>query len=91
MQDRLRRVHVHHDRTVRLLERRLEVLADASERSLSGPRPLERQVLGVEAATRHAVELNLLSPDEAGAIWAAVASRHPSVRWCQAGYAGFPG
>lgn len=75
----------HHDRTIRLLECRLEALAGASERSLSGPRPLDRQVLAVEAATRHAVRLDLLSPEEAGEIWAAVARRHPLVRWCQAG------
>ncbi len=75
----------HHDRTIRLLECRLEALAGASERLLSGPRPLDRQVLAVEAATRHAVKLELLSPEEAGEIWAAVARRHPLVRWCQAG------
>jgi hypothetical protein len=88
MRDRLRHVHPRHDRTARLLERRLEVLADTSERCLSGPRPLEAQVLAVEAATRHAVDLDLLSREEAGAIWAAVARRHPSVRWCQAGCPG---
>ena len=75
----------HHHRTIRLLESRLEALAGASERSLCGPRPLDRRVLAVEAATRHAVELQLLSREEAGAIWAAVARRHPLVRWCQAG------
>jgi hypothetical protein len=75
----------HHDRTLRLLECRLEVLAGASERSLSGPRALERQVLAVEAATRHAIDLELLSREEADEIWAAVARRHPLVRWCQGG------
>ncbi|MDQ3995346.1 MAG: hypothetical protein M3265_11190 [Actinomycetota bacterium] len=75
----------HHDRTLRLLECRLEVLAGASERSLSGRRPLDRQVLAVEAATRHAIDLELLSREEADEIWAAVARRHPLVRWCQGG------
>lgn len=78
----------HHDRTVRLLELRLEALADVSERSLSGARPLDRRVLAAEAATRHAVELELLSREEAGRIWAAVARRHPGVRWCQSGCPG---
>ena len=81
-------MHRHHDRTVRLLETRLEILADISERSLSGPRALECQILALEAATRHAVELELLSQEEAGAIWTAVARRHPSVRWCQTGCPG---
>jgi hypothetical protein len=75
----------HHDRTLRLLECRLEVLAGASGRSLSGRRPLDRQVLAVEAATRHAIDLELLSREEADEIWAAVARRHPLVRWCQGG------
>lgn len=77
--------HPHHDRTIRLLESRLEALAGASERSLCGPRSLDPRVLGVEAATRHAVELELMSREEAGEIWATVARRHPLVRWCQAG------
>jgi hypothetical protein len=75
----------HHDRTVRLLEARLEALAAVTERSLSGPRPVAAQILALEAATRHAVQLRVLSSDEAGAIWASVAERHPSVGWCQAG------
>ncbi|HEX2110303.1 MAG TPA: hypothetical protein VHF67_02005 [Gaiellaceae bacterium] len=75
----------HHDRTMRLLEARLEALAAVTERSLSGPRPVLAHVLALEAATRHAVQLRVLSRDEAGAIWASVAERHPSVGWCQAG------
>jgi len=71
-------------RTARLLEARLEALAVASERSLEGERPFDRQILGVEAATRHAVALELLSPEQAGAIWAGVARRHPDARWCHA-------
>jgi hypothetical protein len=71
-------------RTARLLEARLEALALASEHSLEGERPFDRQILGVEAATRHAVALDLLSPQQAGAIWAGVARRHPDARWCHA-------
>lgn len=71
-------------RTARLLEARLEALAVASERSLEGERPFDRQILGAEAATRHAVALELLSPEQAGAIWAGVARRHPDARWCHA-------
>jgi hypothetical protein len=71
-------------RTARLLEARLEALAVASERSFEGERPFDRQILGVEAATRHAVALELLSSEQAGAIWAGVARRHPDALWCQA-------
>ena len=80
--------HPHHDRTVRLLEARLEWAADVTERSLSGARLLDRHVVALEAATRHAVELEVVSPDEARAIWAAVAGRHPTVPWCRAGCSG---
>jgi len=66
-----------HDRTVRLLEARLEALAVVSERAPSGPRPYDGHILGVVAATRHAVALNHPSPQEAGEIWAGVARRHP--------------
>jgi hypothetical protein len=72
-----------HDRTVRLLEARLEDLAVVSERAPGGGRPLDRHVLGAAAATRHAVALHLLSPEEAGAIWAGVARRHPDAVWCR--------
>ena len=75
--------HPHHDRTARLLEARLEILAGACERSLSGGRPLDGHVLAVEAATRHAIELEVLTADEAGEIWASVARRHPAVAWCR--------
>jgi hypothetical protein len=78
----------HHDRTVRLLEARLEALAGVTEHCLSGLRPIDAQVLALEAATRHAVDLHLLSRDEAGAIWASVGARHPSVAWCQGGCPG---
>lgn len=73
-----------HDRTVRLLETRLESLASVSERAPAGERSFDRQILGAVAATRHAVELDLLSPEEAGQIWASVARRHPRARWCRA-------
>ena len=75
-------------RTLRLLEVRLETLATADERSLSGSRRIEPGVLAAEAATRHAVELQVLTPDEAREIWAGVARRHPAVPWCQGGCPG---
>jgi hypothetical protein len=75
--------HPRHDRTVRLLEARLEALAVVSERAPEGRRPFDRHILGVVAATRHAVALQLLSPQEAGAIWAGVARRHPDAPWCR--------
>jgi hypothetical protein len=75
--------HPRHDRTVRLLEARLEALAVVSERAPGGERPYDRHILGAAAATRHAVALQLLSPEEAGAIWAGVARRHPAASWCR--------
>jgi hypothetical protein len=75
--------HPRHDRTVRLLEARLEALAIVSERAPGGGRPYDRLILGAAAATRHAVALHLLSPEEAGAIWAGVARRHPTASWCR--------
>jgi hypothetical protein len=77
--------HSRHDRTVRLLEARLEVLAVASLQSPLGERRYERQIVAAVAATRHAIALGLLSSEEAGAIWATVARRHPGAAWCQAG------
>lgn len=74
-----------HDRTVRLLEMRLEALALASERRPAAQRRLERQIVATVTATRHAVALELLTVEEAGAIWADVARRHPSARWCADG------
>ncbi len=74
-----------HDRTVRLLETRLEALAAASERAPLGERRYEREIGAVFAATRHAVTLALISMEEADAIWAAVARRHPGARWCSRG------
>jgi hypothetical protein len=75
-------------RTLRLLEGRLEALATAEERSLSGSRRVEHCVLGVEAATRHAIELHVLTAEDAQRIWADVAERHPHVSWCQRGCPG---
>ena len=65
-----------HDRTVRLLQARLETLARVSERSL-GRASFEHDLLRVAAGTRHAVALELLSAQEADEIWAEVARRHP--------------
>lgn len=68
-----------HDHTRRLLAGRLEELARASERRPArGEQQLELRVLAALAATRHAIELGLLSTEEADAIWASVAERHPS-------------
>jgi hypothetical protein len=75
--------HERHDRIARLLEVRLEALARLSERSLAGSRPLEPDVLRAAVATRHAIELELLSSGEADEIWAEVARRHPDAAWCR--------
>lgn len=75
--------HPRHERTVRLLEARLEALAVVSERAPRGERPYDRHILGAAAATRNAIALQLLSPEEAGAIWAGVARRHPAASWCR--------
>lgn len=74
-----------HDRTVRLLEARLEALAAASERAPRGEHRFDREIAGAAAATRHAVALELISAAEAGAIWAVVARRHPNAAWCRSG------
>jgi hypothetical protein len=74
-----------HDRTVRMLEARLEGLACVCERSPAGTHRFDTQVTAVAAATRRAVELELLSAEEAREVWAAVAGRHPAAAWCQAG------
>jgi hypothetical protein len=70
-----------HDRTVRLLAAKLEEIAIASERRPVRGIEIERGILRAAAATRNAVELELLSADEAGAIWADVAARHPGTPW----------
>ena len=72
----------NHDRTVRLVEARLQELALTAAGPLATPRVVERQVLALAAATRHAVRLELLSAEEADEIWACVAERHPRARWC---------
>lgn len=77
--------HARHDRTVRLLEARLETLALASQRYPRGERTFEREIVAAVAATRHAVALELISSEEAGAIWATVASRYPGAAWCASG------
>jgi len=74
-----------HDRTVRLLEARLDALAVASERAPRGESRFEREIAAAVAATRHAVLLEIISAREADSIWAAVARRHPSASWCRAG------
>ena len=71
-----------HQRTVRLLADRLETLAVASIRSPGGERAYRDHILAAVAATRHAVALELLSTEEASAVWAQVAERHPEADWC---------
>jgi hypothetical protein len=70
-----------HDHTVRLLAGRLEEIALATERRPAPSPALEVRVLAALAATRHAVQLGLMTADEADAIWAAVADRHPGAPW----------
>jgi hypothetical protein len=72
-----------HDRTARLLEARLEALAIASARAPRGERDLDREIVAAVAATRHAVALEILSFEEAAAIWSAVSQRHPGAAWCR--------
>ena len=74
-----------HDRTIRLLETRLEALAAASERGPRSERRLDREIVAAAAATRHAVALALISRHEADAVWASVARRHPRAQWCRLG------
>jgi hypothetical protein len=73
------------ERTLHMLEARLEGLACVCERSPAATRRLEVQVTAVAAATRRAVELELVSEAEVTAIWAAVAGRHPAAEWCRSG------
>ena len=76
---------IRHDRTVRLLAARLDGLAVASMRTPGGERMVRHHILAAIAATRHAVDLGLLSTVEADSIWAEVAERHPDARLCQLG------
>lgn len=78
-------LHPRHDRTARLLETRLEGLARVCERSSTPQARFDEQVLGIVVATRHAVALDILSAEEAGAIWADVRTRHPAAEWCRLG------
>jgi hypothetical protein len=75
--------HLRHIRTVRLLETRLEALARAFEQPPTPHARFDEQVFCVVAATRNAVALELLSAEEADAIWANVRMRHPSADWCR--------
>jgi hypothetical protein len=80
MDERTRR-----DRTLRLLEARLEALAGISEREPRGEVRLEREIAAAAAATKHAIDLDLISVEEAGAVWGRVAGRHPDAGWCRSG------
>jgi hypothetical protein len=77
--------HIRHDRTIRLLEARLEALAAACDRRPRGEQRLDREIVAAVAATRHAVALDLISSAEADAVWGSVAERHPRARWCRVG------
>ncbi len=74
-----------HDRTLRLLEARLETLAEACERTPRGELRLEAEILATAAATRRAVALGLILAHEADRAWAAAARRHPRATWCRSG------
>jgi hypothetical protein len=66
------------DRTAKLLSARLECLALAAERP--GPHPdVASGVKLASAATRNAVELHLLSVEQAEEIWADTKRRHPTL------------
>ncbi|MDQ3890208.1 MAG: hypothetical protein M3312_06605 [Actinomycetota bacterium] len=71
----------HGKRTLRLLESKLEVLAHVSSRPLARGRLVESQLECVAAATRRAVELGLVSREEADEIWERVVARHPDGGW----------
>ena len=72
-------------RILRLLEARLEALACASERGPRGELRLELEIAAAVAATKHAIDLELISAREASAVWTRVARRHPDAAWCQGG------
>ena len=74
-----------HDRTLRLLEARLEALADACERAPRGERRFDQEIAAAVAATHHAIELGLIGASEGDAVWAEVARRHPHAAWCRSG------
>ena len=84
-------VEGHHDlaRGVDPLAHRSDELAvDQRFRALRGRQVLLHgriEAFAVAAATRHAIALGLISADEADAVWAAVAGRHPDAEWCRAG------
>jgi hypothetical protein len=67
-----------HDRTARLLTDRLERLAVAVERGDTTGREVADRLDLASLATRHAVRLELLSPEEADSIWDAARRKHPA-------------
>ena len=74
-----------HDRTIRLGVARGAALAAVSAGWPRGVPRGDREMVAAVAATRHAVALALISTDEADAVWASVARRHPHARWCGLG------
>lgn len=70
-----------HDRTVRLLTACLETIAQTAERVHADERELEPALARAATATRNAVQLELLTREEAVTIWREVAERHPGVQY----------
>ena len=54
-------------------------------RDLLGEVRYEREIIATAAATRHAIELDLITSEEAGSVWRDVADRHPQAGWCRTG------
>ena len=69
---------VRHDRTLRLLAAELEAVSRAGARG-SARCDLESRVLRLAAATRNAVDLGVISADEADRLWASAIDRDPLI------------
>jgi hypothetical protein len=68
------------ERTARLLSQRLEDLAETLERSGASTKSVGRLIELASVATLHAVQLDLISAENAGSIWDGVERRHPALR-----------
>ncbi len=67
-------------RAAKLLATRLEELAAAAERATSmGEALLVRRIELACMSTQHAIDLQLLTEEEAGAIWHGAEARHPAL------------
>jgi hypothetical protein len=67
------------ERTARLLSQRLEDLAETLERSRTPTATVARLLELASVATRHAVELELITAERAGRIWDGAERRHPAL------------